>query len=130
MVMWNWRGRQTIAAIDRKVMVRNRAERRPRETEVRLFQPAASRPRRLRDGAAAEREDRKESDGEKGEELDAGFEGDGRDHALVMLVGVDVAGAEQDGEDRHADRSQEGGIGEDSRGRAGAMRWPRSAKLL
>ena len=36
------------------------------------------------------------ADRQEGDQLDDRFEGDRRDHALVMLAGVDVAGAEQD----------------------------------
>src|SRR5690606_26888562 len=57
--------------------------------------------------AAADIDDEK-ADGEEGGELDDGFEGDGSDDAVVLLLGVDVAGAEQDGEQRHAGGDAEG----------------------
>jgi len=37
-------------------------------------------------------------------ELDHGFHRDGHDHAVMALVGVEIAGAEQDGEKRQPDR--------------------------
>ncbi len=53
------------------------------------------------------------------------FEGDRRDHALMMLVGVDMARAEQDGEDRHADRGQERDVGKQRRRRNAETTSPR-----
>src|SRR5690606_1120943 len=52
--------------------------------------------------------DHEKADGEEGGELDDGFEGDGGDDAVVLLLGVDVTGAEQDGEQRHAGGDAEG----------------------
>ncbi len=119
MVMWNWRGRQMIAAIDRKVMVRKRAAS-PCGSRTRLSSAGVELRLGLAD-ARAEGEHDIDADRQEGEELDAGFEGDGRDHALMVLVGVDMAGAEQDGEDRHADRGQERRVAED-RGRRSGQR--------
>jgi hypothetical protein len=42
-----------------------------------------------------------QADGHKGNELHHRFHRDGEDHAVLVFRGVDVAGAEEDGEDRH-----------------------------
>ena len=44
----------------------------------------------------------------EGHELDDGFNRDGEDHAVLMLGGVDVAGAEEDGKKAHGDGHQNG----------------------
>ncbi len=41
------------------------------------------------------------------QELDQGFEGDGQDHSAVMLGDIEVAGAEEDGEQREHNRHDE-----------------------
>ncbi len=42
---------------------------------------------------------------EKGHQLDDGFEGDRRYHALVALAGIEMTGTEQDGERRQDERN-------------------------
>ena len=42
---------------------------------------------------------------EKGQQLDDGFEGDRRYHALVALAGIEMTCAEQDGEQRQGERN-------------------------
>ena len=44
----------------------------------------------------------------KGHKLDDGFNRDGEDHPVLMLGGIDVAGAEQDGKDTHGEGHQNG----------------------
>ena len=43
--------------------------------------------------------DHEDADADESDQLDHRFEGDGGNHALVVLASVDMAGAEQDGED-------------------------------
>jgi hypothetical protein len=63
-------------------------------------------------GNAAEHgEEDEEADGQKRRELDQRLGGDGDDQALLVLGGVDVAGTEQDGERRHRQGDDEGGVG-------------------
>ena len=45
------------------------------------------------------------------DELDHALERDGQHHALVMLGGVDVPGAEDDAEQRQQEKDEEGGVG-------------------
>jgi len=40
--------------------------------------------------------------------LDDGFNGNGEDHSILVLGGINVAGAEQDGKDAHGERHQHG----------------------
>ena len=51
--------------------------------------------------------DDKDTDGDKRGEFHNGLEGNRGDNAMVLLLGVDIAGAEQDGEERHAGRDTE-----------------------
>ena len=52
----------------------------------------------------ATRIDDEDADRQERGELDDGFEGDGRDDAVVLLLGIDIACAEQDREQRHPRR--------------------------
>ena len=61
--------------------------------------------------AAGDREDGEEADREHRGELDHRLEGDGGDHAVMALVLVEGAGAEEDGEEREAGRGPEGDDG-------------------
>ena len=49
-------------------------------------------------------------DGQERQQLDDRFEGDGDHHAFVMFRGVDVAGAEQDGEQGHDQGHEKGRV--------------------
>ena len=51
-----------------------------------------------------------DADREEGDQLDQRLEGDGGHHALVALGGVEVARAEDDGEERHEQRHVERGV--------------------
>ena len=53
------------------------------------------------------------ADADKGNELDDRLGGDRQHQSVLMLGGVDMARAEQDGEDRHRDRDVEGNIAQD-----------------
>ena len=61
--------------------------------------------------AAEHGEEDEEADRQEGRELDQRLGGDGDDQALLVLGGIDVAGAEQDGERRHRQGDDEGGVG-------------------
>ena len=52
--------------------------------------------------------DREDADSEERHQLDHRLEGDGGDDAVVALVGVEVAGAEEDGEEREPGGDEEG----------------------
>ena len=57
------------------------------------------------------------ADGEKGEQLDQGFEGNRQHHAAVVFGGVEVAGTEDDGEQRQDQRHHQGRVlGADAHG--------------
>ena len=94
---WNCRGRQMTAAAERNVIATQRG-------------PKMSGPWIIaagdvgEDGAepAGDAPDREDADGEERDELDDRLDGDGGDDAVVALVGVEVAGAEEDGEEREA----------------------------
>ena len=104
-VTWNCRGRQMIGGGGQE------GHRRPARAED--VGALDHRGRHVgEDGAepAGDAPDREDADGEQGDELDDRLDGDGGDDAVVALVGVEVAGAEQDGEEREA-RSDQGGGG-------------------
>ena len=52
--------------------------------------------------------DHENPDREQSRELDHGLEGDGGDDAMVLLLGVNMTRAEQDGKQRHAGGNTEG----------------------
>ena len=56
------------------------------------------RPRENIADAVVHAPDHEDADGKKGDQLDHGLDRDRRDHAFVALGGVEVAGAEKDGE--------------------------------
>ncbi len=51
-----------------------------------------------------------QADRDEGQELDDRFDRDGQDHAVLMFGRVDVAGAEENGEDAHGDGDEDGEI--------------------
>ena len=61
--------------------------------------------------AAKHGEDDEEANRQEGRELDQRLGGNGNDQALLVLGGVDMAGAEQDRERRHRQGDDEGGVG-------------------
>ena len=64
------------------------------------------------DQVKCEKANREESD-----QLHAGLERDRSDDALVVLVGIDVAGAEENGKNAHAHRCQKGDVGQEREGK-------------
>ena len=72
-------------------------------TLLRAFEQAAD--------ATEHGEQDEEADRQECRELDQRFGGDGNDQAFLVLGGVDVAGAEQDGEGRHRQGDDEGRVG-------------------
>ena len=61
--------------------------------------------------AAEHREDDEEADRQEGCELDERLGRDGDDQAFLVLGGIDVAGAEQDGKGRHQERDHQCRVG-------------------
>ncbi|MCY1434806.1 hypothetical protein D9M71_508780 [compost metagenome] len=57
-----------------------------------------------------EAEGGEDAHGEEGQQLDQRLEGDGRHHAFVTLGGIQVAGAEDDGEQRQQQRHIQRGV--------------------
>ena len=60
--------------------------------------------------AVIQAEGDEQADRQKGHQLDDRLEGDGRHHALVTLTGIEVPGAEQDGEGRQQQGHVEGRV--------------------
>ena len=60
-------------------------------------------------GPAATKKHHEDADREKRDELHHRLDRDRRDHAVVALVHVELAGAEDDGEDGEAHRDPDGG---------------------
>jgi hypothetical protein len=63
--------------------------------------------RQQRHGATKHHESHEHADRQEGDELDDGFAGDGQHQSVVMLGGVDLAGAKQHGERRHRHRHEQ-----------------------
>ena len=105
-VTWNCRGRQMAAEAERK------SRRHPAGAEA-VVEPQALGGDAGEGGlrAAGDREDGEEADREHRRELDHRLEGDGGDDAVMALVLVERAGAEEDGEEREARRGPEGDDG-------------------
>ena len=112
-VTWNWRGRQITAAPARKVSVIQRA---PNVAAGSQQVWRRAREDRRRASPAMPNDHQTPTASERGE-LDHRLERDRRDDAVVALVDVDVAHAEQDREDRHAGGDPEG----DARSRAARL---------
>ena len=71
------------------------------------------------DDPAVEPPDDEGADGEKGDELDDRFDGDGENETVLMLLGVDAPGAE-----RHREGREHHGHREIKRGRGRVRRQP------
>ena len=82
-----------------------------------------------RAGTAEHPEGDKDADGEKGEQLDDQFGGDRQHQAVLVLGGVDMAGAEQHREGRHRQRHEQRNVAEQRLRGAGAGRHMREDRL-
>ena len=117
-ITWNWRGRQRSPPSTRKVSVIQRGAEHLASASA---AGRAARPAREEVAGAVDRcRTRRTAPTPRiAAQLDDRLEGDRRDHAVVVLVGVDVARAEQDREDRHAERDPERGVVPDCDARRG-----------
>ena len=73
-------------------------------------------------GTVEQHEQHERADGEQCQELDHQFEGDRQHHAAMLLGGLHVAHAEQDGEHRHQGGDDQRGVGVDHAGQAARHR--------
>ena len=103
---WNWRGSSTMHTRLRNVTVTQMP---PWKSCANILLDLGALRGALDEAAdAAEHgEDDEEADRQKGRQLDERLGRDGHDQAFLVLGGIDVAGAEQDGEGGHQQRDDQ-----------------------
>ncbi len=118
---WNCRGSRMIATNDSSVLASSVSNGGCRSEDAGRLR-TLHRRREQRARAVEHPEGDEDADRQEGQQLDDRFGGDRQHQAVLMLGGVDMAGAEQHREHRHRQRDEQRDVAEQRAGDAGARR--------